>query len=67
MSLWRAHVRVERDGRFAEYDDKIEIFEPQGAPTSARDVVECVLQMIAESDPSMKSGRLTVCRVKKIS
>lgn len=62
MSIWFANVRVEHRGEFVEYNDRITVAATTGRPVTEKDVVQCAMDLILNSRPDMKGGRVIVAR-----
>lgn len=63
-TTWHAHVRIEKNGKFAEYKDLISAISMDG-DSDERGVVEYVTDMIINAHPYLKGGRTIVARAKR--
>ncbi|PCG82730.1 hypothetical protein CIB93_28285 [Streptomyces sp. WZ.A104] len=57
-STWKVFARVEKNGKYAEYDDVATIHSPSGVPT-AKDVLAAQLTEIIRQNPHLRGGRIT--------
>lgn len=64
-STWSVTVRIENDGKFAEYDDTISVLGPDD-PTSA-DLISTAKDMIVAAHPEMKAGRTVQATAVKVN
>lgn len=63
-SLWYVHIRIEKNGRFGEYDDTVGV-SGSGEATAAGLEAEFKGQII-NSQPHLKGGRVTHCEIRKM-
>jgi hypothetical protein len=64
-SLWRVHIRIEKNGKFGEYNDTISALGSGDA--TAADLEAEVKGMIINRSPQLKGGRITRCEIRKVS
>lgn len=57
-TTWQVFARVEKSGRYAEYDDIATIYSPKGVP-AAKDVLAAQLTAIVQAYPHLRGGQAT--------
>ncbi|MEU5325637.1 hypothetical protein [Streptomyces parvus] len=57
-TTWKVRARVERSGRYAEYDDVATLYSPNGVPT-AKQVLAAQLAEIIRQYPHLRGGKIT--------
>ncbi|MFD7885102.1 hypothetical protein ACFV3N_22005 [Streptomyces bauhiniae] len=67
ITSWRVDVRMEKNGRFAEYRDRMDVTSLDGREPTTRDVIDHVKGLIIDQHPEMKSGRVTRATARKTS
>ncbi|MGW1332907.1 hypothetical protein ACWD7B_01350 [Streptomyces rubiginosohelvolus] len=57
-TTWQVFARIEKDGRWAEYDDVATLYSPNGVPT-AQQVLDVQLTEILRQHPHLRDGDIT--------
>ncbi|WP_097900121.1 hypothetical protein [Streptomyces sp. b94] len=57
-TTWKVRARVEKNGRYAEYDDVATLYSPTGVP-AAKDVLAAQLTEIVRQHPHLRGGKAT--------
>ncbi|MFE4420405.1 hypothetical protein [Streptomyces sp. NPDC056817] len=62
-STWRAHVRVEKNGEIAEYNDLVSTFSHVATP---EEIKQEVLGAIVRHSPHLNGGRVTRSSIRRV-
>lgn len=65
-STWHAHIRIEKGGAYAEYNDLTSALSMGSEEPSEAEVAEYVMSLIINQAPAMKGGRVTLRSVRKV-
>ncbi|MDX2697590.1 hypothetical protein [Streptomyces ipomoeae] len=65
-STWRAHVRIEKNGEYGEYNDTISALSAGDEVPTPAEVTEEVTGMIINHSPQLKGGEITHNTVRRI-
>ncbi|MGW0626454.1 hypothetical protein [Streptomyces sp. NPDC002758] len=63
-STWRAHVRVEKNGKSAEYKDLVSTFSHVA---TAEEIKQEVIGAIIRHSPHLNGGRVTRSTIRRVS
>ncbi|MCQ8831780.1 hypothetical protein [Streptomyces malaysiensis] len=64
-TTWRVHVRIEKGGRYADYNDTSNMISGSREPTE-RDVIQATTDMIISAHPYLKGGKTVIARAAKV-
>ncbi|MFD5384287.1 hypothetical protein ACFWMG_04820 [Streptomyces sp. NPDC127074] len=62
-TTWHAHIRIDTRNHYAEYNDTVDVIGLDDGSTK-QGVIDHVTDLIISAQPSMKSGKVTICRVE---
>lgn len=66
MSKWHVHIRVEKNGQYAEYDDSVDVASLDGREPTDRDLEQQIMDMLITHSPHMKGGRVTRRNIRRL-
>lgn len=62
-STWRAHVRVEKNGEIAEYNDLV---STRSHIPTAKEIEKEIVGAIINHSPHLKGGRVTRSAIRRV-
>ncbi|MFF7800238.1 hypothetical protein [Streptomyces olivaceus] len=65
-TAWVVDVRVEKDGRYAEYSDTMSVTGDDGHEPTEDDLIGYAKDLIVNSHPDMKAGRTVRASARRI-
>jgi hypothetical protein len=66
-STWHAHIRIEHNGQYGEYNDTISALSPNDEVPTEAEITEQVTGMVINHAPHLKAGEITHSSVHRIS
>ncbi|MFJ4637578.1 hypothetical protein ACIP69_18380 [Streptomyces hygroscopicus] len=64
-TTWHVHVRIEKNGRYAEYNDTTNMISI-GREPNEREVIQATTDDIINAHPYLKGGKTVVAYAKKV-
>ncbi|RSR98048.1 hypothetical protein EF913_28370 [Streptomyces sp. WAC04189] len=65
-TTWAVTVRMEKDGRYAEYDDTMSLTGDDGSLPTEADVIGHARDLIINASPEMKAGEIVHSSARRI-
>lgn len=66
-STWHAHVRIEKNGQYGEYNDTISALSLGNEVPTQQEITAEATSMIINHSPHLKGGKVTHNAVRRIN